>query len=95
MPKSSGVRLVFLRMILITGLVLAGCTTTGSEKTATADDEWVTLPPETGSRLPRRVRRSEIEKGTTGSKVTVQDATATNEMVRETNAIIQSGLPSN
>lgn len=54
-----------------------GCTTPSpATKPKAADDEWVTLPPATGSNVPRRVRRSEIESAGTTSNVQTMGADA-------------------
>ena len=55
-----------LVLCLVTlGLItLAGCTTPPKSDAKKADDdEYVTLPPKTGSNLPRRVKKSDLLAG--------------------------------
>ena len=50
-----------------------GCATSPNSpagKKSVASDEWVMLPPATGSNIPRRVRRSEL--GTAASATNVE-----------------------
>ncbi len=51
-------------------LTFSGCATqqTTAEEAKAANDEWVTLPPATGSNLPRRVRRAQPAVQDTGGQ---------------------------
>jgi len=55
---------------LVLLLTFSGCATPRStaEKAKAADSEWVTLPPVTGSNLPRRVRRTQPAAPDAGGK---------------------------
>jgi hypothetical protein len=45
-------------------VILAGCMTQPkTDAKNAADDEYVTLPPKTGSNLPRRVKKSDLLAG--------------------------------
>lgn len=53
-----------LSLILLVTIFLAGCAS--PEKSAAAkaaDDEYVTIPPKTGSNMPRRVKKSDLLAG--------------------------------
>lgn len=59
-----------LPLLFLAAAVLStepGCAS--SKKGSVAEDEWVTLPPATGSNIPRRVRRSELGTAATSGNV--------------------------
>ena len=63
-----------------------GCTAPSAKapdaaKTAASDD-WVTLPPATGSNVPRRVRRSELQGELNASNVGVISGKTLTDQVR-------------
>ena len=68
-------------MILAAGFVVCGCNTTNSTPAAKSDkaakDEYVTIAPEIGSRVKKRVKRSELQAaenpGSQRKKFTAED----------------------
>jgi hypothetical protein len=61
-------------LLFLTVIGLVGCAT--EQKTA-KEDEYVTLPPKTGSHLPRRVKKSDLLAGK------VPDADAAQEVDKD------------
>ena len=64
-----------------------GCATSPSSpagKNSVAGDEWVMLPPATGSNIPRRVRRSELGTAATATNVESVSGDALNNPDRST-----------
>lgn len=53
----------FLGLALLGGLLGAGCSTPPKTANANTDDEYVTLPPRTGSNMPRRVKKADLLAG--------------------------------
>lgn len=60
-----------LFLTLLATLILGGCTTppkpeakTSAAKATAADDEYVYLPPATGSHVQRKVKKSDLLNGT-------------------------------
>ncbi len=52
-------------LVLLSGLMLTGCTTPPKAAAAdkTGEDEYVYLPPKTGSNVPRKVKKSDLLAG--------------------------------
>jgi hypothetical protein len=72
---AAGRRPLLLLSVLSVFAIEPGCTTrtvqTTDKAKLAADDDWVTLPPATGSNVPRRVRRSELQAEAQASGVDV------------------------
>lgn len=77
---------ILLGLALVAGLFFTGCTTppkTASDKAASdkkaADEEYVYLPPKTGSNLQRKVKKSDLLAG----KIPDADTSAVSEVSPE------------
>ena len=75
--------------LLVAAILLCdnGCATSPSSpagKKSVAADEWVSLPPATGSNLPRRVRRSELGTAASATPVDSVSSEALNNPDRST-----------
>jgi hypothetical protein len=70
--------------VAIIALALSGCATQRSadQPPLAAGDEWVTIPPATGSNVPRRVRRSELAGQAGGTNLDVISGSALMNSVR-------------
>jgi hypothetical protein len=56
-------RLLALTFVLMLAMDCGGCAIVEAAKNggkSKDSDEWVTLPPKTGSNIPRRVRKSDV-----------------------------------
>ncbi len=70
-------RTSLIALLLLSVFAFDGCATQTKTASKDGDDEYVTLPPKTGSHLPRRVKKSDLLAG----KVT--DADAAQEVNKE------------